>query len=106
MGVTTHSQGSDLHAEIGVMDTGKLGCAGGIPAFSRKRILLEELEFPSSINILPVKAEKAQTLQEEGVFLEHSQRSCRDLGFFVSKTTLFLLKIGKGSTPEGFAAGC
>lgn len=66
MGVTTHSQGSDLHAEIGVMDTGKLGCAGGIPAFSRKRNLLEELQFPSSINILPVKAEKAQTLQEEG----------------------------------------
>lgn len=102
MGVTTHSQGSDLHAEIGVMDTGKLGCAGGIPAFSRKRNLLEELQFPSSINILPVKAEKAQTLQEEGAQSALLQGSA----FFVSKTTLFLLKLGKGSTPEGFAAVC
>lgn len=65
MGVTTHSRGSDLHVGIVVMDTGKLGCAGSISAFSRKRDLLEELEFPSSINILLVKAERAQILQKD-----------------------------------------
>lgn len=81
--VTIHSQESDLHVVIGVMDTGKLGCAGSIPAFSRKRDLLKELEFPSSINILHVTAEKAQILQEEGGFLEHNQCSCRDLGFCI-----------------------
>lgn len=97
MGVTAHSPGSDLHVGMGVMDTGKPGCAG-----SRKRDFLRELEFPSSINVLPVKAEKTQMLQEEGGFLEHSQCS----GVFVSKTTLFLLKIWKGSSPQGFAAGC
>lgn len=66
------------------MDTGKLGCAGGIPAFSRKRDFLREMEFPSSINVLPVKAEKTQMLQEEGGFLEHSP-FCRDLGFLYPK---------------------
>lgn len=85
MDITIHSQGSDLHVGIGVVDTGKLGCAGSIPAFSRKRAFLKELEFLSSINILPVKAEKTQMLQEEGGFLEHSQCSCRGLGFLYPK---------------------
>lgn len=88
MDVIINSQGSDLHVEIGVVDTGKLGCAGSIPAFSRKRAFLWELEFLSSINVLPVKAEKTQMLQGERGFLEHSEESqcsCRDLGFLYPK---------------------
>lgn len=100
----------DLTYMLGLgMDPGKLGSAGsrgklGSAAFfSRKGDFLKELEFPSCINLLKQRKPRCYRKREDSW---RTASAPAGIWGFVSKTTLFLLKTGKGSTPKGFAAGC
>lgn len=100
MGVPIHSRGPDLHVGIGVMDTGKWDVLGASLLPAEKGISLWSSSFPPALaSYLLMQRKSRCDRKREGGFL-------RIWGFFVSKTTLFLLKPGKLSTPKGFAAGC